>query len=193
MPAGYGVGNHWLFVVDFLTSSVIGHSPPSIIRSAARRLNTKIPGTGKAYSDRLDTLLEGHSLSNKLISAHNCSAVKEIVKEQVDKIDDESKQYMRCAEKKCRRIKSGKIPFSPESSLWIRRCQVYRPILRFHAGKIRNRANLKRSARQCGIRRPLSLSLQELRERLRNAKKKCAYFQRHGQRYRQKHLNKRLM
>ena len=124
MPAGYGVGDHRLFVVDFLTSSVIGDSPPSIIRSAARRLNTKIPGTGKAYSDQLDTLLEGHSLSNKLISAHNCSAVKEIVKEQVDKIDDESKQYMRCAEKKCRRIKSGKIPFSPESSLWIRRCQV---------------------------------------------------------------------
>ena len=29
MPAGYGVGDHRLFVVDFLTSSVIGHSPPN--------------------------------------------------------------------------------------------------------------------------------------------------------------------
>ena len=43
MPAGYGIGDHRLFVVDFLTSSLVGMSPPKIVRAAARRLNNKIP------------------------------------------------------------------------------------------------------------------------------------------------------
>ena len=44
MPAGYGVGDHHLFIINFLTSSLVGASPPLIVRAAARRLNTKIPG-----------------------------------------------------------------------------------------------------------------------------------------------------
>ena len=31
MPASYGVGNHRLFVINFLTSSLIGTTPPRII------------------------------------------------------------------------------------------------------------------------------------------------------------------
>ena len=36
MPAGYGVGNHRLSVVDFLTSSLVGSTPPKIVRAEAR-------------------------------------------------------------------------------------------------------------------------------------------------------------
>ncbi len=42
MPVGYGVGNNRMFVVDFLTSSLVGSTPPKIVHAAARRLNTKI-------------------------------------------------------------------------------------------------------------------------------------------------------
>ena len=45
MPSGYGVGDHRLFVLDFLTYSLIGQTPLQIIHSVARRLNTKIPST----------------------------------------------------------------------------------------------------------------------------------------------------
>ena len=30
MPEGYGVGDHRLFVLDFLTSSIIGKMPPRL-------------------------------------------------------------------------------------------------------------------------------------------------------------------
>ena len=43
MPAGYGNGDHRILVLEFLTSSLIGHDPPKIVRAAARRLNTNIP------------------------------------------------------------------------------------------------------------------------------------------------------
>ena len=42
MPAGCGIGDHRLFVLEFLTSSLIGHDPPKIVRAAARRLNANI-------------------------------------------------------------------------------------------------------------------------------------------------------
>ena len=192
MPVGYGVGDHRLFVVDFLTSSLVGSSPPRIVRAGARRLNTKIPGAAPKYVDKVESLMLRHRVIERLGEAHVASSTKEEVKRKCDKIDTEVKQYMKAAEKKCRRIKSGRIPFSPESSKWIRRAQVYRSILRFHAGKIRNRGNLKRAARRCGISNPLGMSLHEIRARLKVCKEKCNYFRKHGHRFRRKHLRSRL-
>ena len=34
MPVGYGVGDHHLFIIDFLKSCLVSASPPSIVRSA---------------------------------------------------------------------------------------------------------------------------------------------------------------
>ncbi|MEJ2137350.1 MAG: hypothetical protein P8X86_19155, partial [Desulfofustis sp.] len=192
MPAGYGVGDHRLFVVDFLTSSFVGLTPPRIVRAGARRLNTNIEHAEANYNDELQEQVLRHNIIQRFGAAHESSACKQIVKEKCDKIDGEVRQYMRGAEKRCRRIKSGRIPFSPESATWIRRAQVYRSILRYHAGKIRNRGNLKRSARRCGIENPLGLSLAEVRARLKACKEKCNYFRKHGHRYRRRHLRNRL-
>ena len=51
MPAGYGVGDHRLFVVDFLTSSLAGVLPPRIVRAGARRLNANIDHAAANYND----------------------------------------------------------------------------------------------------------------------------------------------
>ena len=136
MPAGYGVGDHRLFIIDFLTSSLVGTSPTLIVRAAARRLNTKIPGTAGKYSEDVERQTLQHRVIERIGNAHETSPTKEEVKRKCDKIDVEVKQYMKGAEKRCRRIKSGRIAFSPESSKWICRAQVYRSILRYHAGKI---------------------------------------------------------
>ena len=186
------MGDHRLFVIDFLTSSLVGNAPPRIVRAQARRLNTNIPRATEKYVEKFEFSLIKHNIIQRLGEAHESSRHKEVVKERVDTIDIETKQYMTNAEKKCRRIKSGRIPFSPESSVWIRRRQVYRSIMRYHAGQIRNRGNLKRAARKCGIKRPLQLPLRELNQRIKVCKKKCDYYKKHRHRDRRKHLNKRL-
>ena len=53
IPGSCGVGNHRLFVLDFLTSYLVGQMPPQIIRSGARRLNTKIPSAKDNYTNVL--------------------------------------------------------------------------------------------------------------------------------------------
>ena len=124
MPVGYGVGDHRLFIIDFMKSCLVGTSPPSIVWLEARRLNSRIPAAAEDYSDIFEHLVLEHKLFERLGKAHELSSVAQIVKENINKIDVESKQYMAHVEKKCRKIKSGKIPFSPDSILWIKHRQT---------------------------------------------------------------------
>jgi hypothetical protein len=111
----------------------------------------------------------------------------------VDAIDEEKAQYMRGAKKRSHQIKSGRIPFSDKSAVWIRRRQVYHSILRYYDGKIYNRrANLKQAARRRGIHNALRTPIKEIWERLKVCEEKCDYYRRHDHRYWRKFLEKRL-
>ena len=85
MPAGYGVGDHRLFVIDFLTSSLVGLSPPCIVRSQARRLNTKIPRAGEKYVEKFENNIIQHNIVQRLGAAHESSTIKWIFRGRVDK------------------------------------------------------------------------------------------------------------
>ncbi len=117
---------------------------------------------------------------------------KEVISAKLNQLDRKGEQYMKHAKKKCHRIISGCIPFSPEASLWIRQCQVYHSLLRWHAGKIRNRGNLKHTAQRCRIDAHFFLMVEELRLRLEICKQKCNYFWKHGKWHHRQHLNQCL-
>jgi hypothetical protein len=162
MPAGYGIGDHWLFVVDLATKDIVGATPPKVIRMASRRLNTKLPLVAAEYSRLLEEMIIKHQLIERVGKAHVSSRSRQSFTRCLNWLDKELGAYMRYAEKNCQNIKSGRIPFSPEASLWIRQTQGYRSLLRYHAGKIRNQGNLKQSARRCNIPDAFSLSIQDI-------------------------------
>jgi hypothetical protein len=83
---------------------------------------------------------------------------------------------MKHAEKKCWRLKSGCIPFSPEALLWIRQCQVYWSLLQWHAGKIRDQGNLKCMVRWCQINAQFQLSVDNIKLHLKICKEMYDYF-----------------
>jgi hypothetical protein len=192
MPFGYGVGNHRAFVFDIPLQSLVGVNPVHIVRPASRRLNSRLPGSNKAYVRSLEKNIVQHRLIKHLHEAHtgNYSAAERA--RRVIVIDKEGKVYMRHTEKICRKIKLCRILFSPEASIWIRRLQVYYSLLRYHKGRVKNQGNLKRAAQRCNIPNPLSLSVLEIYKRLKECKKECLFFQEHGKQFRQKHLNTRL-
>jgi hypothetical protein len=147
MPAGYGIGDHRMFVVDFNAKDIIGQAPPRVIRATSGHLNTRIPRVANKYVRILEEKVLRHQLIERMGAAHTSSKSCRKMTKHINRIDRELGQYMRHAEKKCRKIKSGRIPFLPEASVWIKRTQVYRSLLKYHEGRIRNRGNLKRSAR----------------------------------------------
>ena len=131
----------------------------TIIRSGAKRLDTKIPSTKDNYNNVLENLVLSHFITERMVAGHNASSSVLIVKERIDIIDQEGSQYRHHAKRKCLRIKSGRVPFSSDSFIWIRRCQVYCSIIRHHARDIMKWSNLKRSSWRCGIGGPFQLSL----------------------------------
>ena len=143
MPTGFGVGDHRLFVVDFLTASLVGAAPPQIVQVPSRWLNNKVPRIADQYNKILEKHLVQHRMNTRLLEASDSSATAAEAKMKIDDIDAECVQYKRNAEKRCRKIKSGLIPFSPEASVWICQRQVYQSMLRYKRGQIRHKSNLR--------------------------------------------------
>jgi hypothetical protein len=127
-----------------------------------------------------------------MVAAASSAEPKETISKKLNKLDKEGKACMKHPKKKCWRLKSGRISFSPEAWLWIRQCQVYRSLLRWHAKKVRNWGNLKCTACQSQINAPFQLSVEEIKLRLKMCKEKCNYFCKHGNRHCHQHFNQCL-
>ena len=155
MPVGYGMGDHRCFVVDFSFSSLVGRSLVRVKKLKARRLNTKLPRVAERYNQLLETNLIRHRVDDDHRAAYQAQT-KEEARTALASSEEKSKQYMAHAESKCRKIKAGRIPFSAESVTWIKRGEVYRTLLRYHAGRKVNRGNLKRKCRKLKILRPFT-------------------------------------
>jgi hypothetical protein len=121
-------------------------------------------------------------------AAHQKSKSRALARRHLNKLDKELGQYMRYAEKRCCKIKSGWISFSPEAWLWIRQMQVYQSLLRLHAGQIKNQDNLKQAAMGCIILDAMSLSIEKIYLQLKACVDQCNHFRKHGKYYRHKHL-----
>jgi hypothetical protein len=70
MPAGNGIGNHQLFVIDFASNDIVGTNPPKIICPASRRLNTKLPCVEAEYSRLLEEMIIKHRLIERVGRVH---------------------------------------------------------------------------------------------------------------------------
>ena len=100
MPAGYGIGDHRLFVIDFATQDLIGINPPKIVRPTSRRLNTTLPGVANRYTKKLDELILRHRLIERMGEAHEKSKSRKTFAKRITHLDRELGDYMRFAEKK---------------------------------------------------------------------------------------------
>jgi hypothetical protein len=187
------VGDHCLFVVDFVTALLVGTGcSQQIVRPALCCLNTRIAGCALWYNKALQRNILRHRLLERMVAVATSNQPKAEIAKALNKLDKEGEGYMKHVEKKCCRLKSGRIPFSPEVSLWIRQSQVYRSLLRWHARKIHNCGNLRRTARHCQINAPFQLTVDDIKLRLRICKEKCDYFWKHGKWHQRQHLNQCL-
>jgi hypothetical protein len=189
MPAGFGVGDHRLFVVDFQEESLIGKAPFQVKCFTSHRLNTKVSsGAVRNYLSQLQKNLEHHQLIEHTRELHTKHKSRRKFQQGLNKLNKQSMDLKINTEKKCRKIKSGRIPFSLKAALWIRRSQVYQSLLRYHNGHIRNCENLKRIARHCAIPNCFAITVEEVSLCLKVCTEKCNYFRKHGKQYQQKHL-----
>ena len=72
MLAGFGMGDHRLFVVDINEGSIIGQAPFRILRQTSRRLNTKVSsGATRRYIEQLEKGIIQHQIFDCLQQIHH--------------------------------------------------------------------------------------------------------------------------
>ncbi len=115
-----------MFVVNMQEELLIGQAAFRVIRGESQQLNTKVSRAATAnYVQRLAESLQRHKFLEHMGRIHaKYKKPGKKLRQALAKLDKETEQLMRNAEKKCWRIKSGRIPFSPEAVLWITRMQV---------------------------------------------------------------------
>ena len=100
MPAGFGNGDHRMFVIDFQEESLVGTEPFRVQRFAARRLNTKVSnGATKKYLERLENSIIRHRLLERLASLRTKHTSRRNLQEALNKLDRQTKELMVDAEK----------------------------------------------------------------------------------------------
>jgi hypothetical protein len=71
MPAGFGVGDHRMFIVDFHESSMVGVGPFRVQWFTSRRLNTSVSrGATQKYAERTEAKFAKHHLIKNLGNLH---------------------------------------------------------------------------------------------------------------------------
>ena len=136
----------------------------------------------------LEANLIRHRLIEKLGKAHILGRSKSDTQRRINQVDEHGCQFMTHAERICRKLKSGRICFSPESVIWIKREQIYCSLVEYKQGRNKNRGNLKQAARAQKIKNPFQISLAQLKVNLEVCEERNDYFRMHGARYRKKHL-----
>ena len=144
------------------------------------------------YNTRLEQKIRKHRLIKRIGQVHQAQLPGEEAKQRLDRIDAEGKNYMKNAERKCRKIKSGHIPFSLEAAKWIRRVQVLKSLMKYANSGRGNRGNLHRAAYRAGIISPFRIWEEDLTARIKVAQDQCGYYRRHGKHHRKRHLKDRL-
>ena len=81
----------------------------------------------------------------------------------LENLDQLTEKIVLGAEKRCRKLNAAHCKFSPQVKEWLDRCHAFRALLWLKTGKkVRNKGNVKRFARQCGIINPMQPSESEL-------------------------------
>jgi hypothetical protein len=70
MPFRYGIGDHWMFILDITLKSLVGTNPTKVVQPASRRLNSKVPCCGEAYIESLECNIVQHRLLERLNEVH---------------------------------------------------------------------------------------------------------------------------
>ena len=89
MPAGYGIGDHRLFVIDKLSSLIMGEWLLCIVCLQAQWLKIRISWVAEAYCQWLETLILKHRVIKCTRLVHDQSGSIQEAKAKLDPINKE--------------------------------------------------------------------------------------------------------
>ena len=148
--------DHRLVWLDVPLEIALGHNLPPIVHAKARRLKCEDPRIVAKYQDAFKIFLETNALVEQALwlqsaAVYPCSPIHE---EMYNHIDDMRVAGMKKAERKCRKLKTGAIPFSPAYSAARTRIEAWSLIVKYLRGGEVDTSYLARKAKKAMIDKP---------------------------------------
>ena len=171
LPLFFGVGDHRAILLDIPVYSLLGGDIHKIVRPTSRRLTCSNPEVMEKYNELLETYCIQHKIQKKLYllfpphfpPTPSQSRAIEII----DRVLGEGMEY---AERKCRKIRVGEVPFSEKIAKVGYKIKLWRLVLRHKATNNVNTCTIRRAAKRCGLKKVLSTSLNRAWQNLKKAK-----------------------
>ena len=115
LPFGRLQSDHRGLWLDLKTHQLFGHLPPPIHHPDARRLKMEDPRVVAKYIELLTKYFEEHNLFGRMNKLHTAATypLPQHLRIEYEEIDKIAGELMDKAEKKCRKLHTGEIPWSP--------------------------------------------------------------------------------
>ena len=170
LPFGSGPGDHRPLWVDLSTYSIFGTGSRVHQPTSARKLQCRDPRVMKKYQTALRGHYDTHRLATRafalesqvLASASSSSGLSPSLASEWESLDQLRLQGIREAESNCRKVRTGKIPWTPALS---KALAVHRFWDRFYTRSIGRHVSLsylRRLASQAGISIPSAMPPDEI-------------------------------
>lgn len=186
LPFFFGVGDHRAILIDIPQHSILGGDVHKITRPTARKLVCNKEEVQQKYNNTLETYCIQHRIQEKIYRlfppTFPITKIKQQTLETLDKVISEGMIH---AEKKCRRIRMGEVPFSDTLIKAGMKIRVWNLVIRHKERNTVNTRTIRRLAKKCKLQQVLSESIETARQKLEEAWKQYKKYKKvaHSLRY----------
>ena len=189
------IGDHRSIFIDIPTKILLGENPFKIHRITARRLVCNQPKVVQKYNELLNEQLNNQFTFQQYYKVQEMYKTNQISDHEyimkLNKLDRAITNSIRFAEKRCRKLRAGHVPFSPEIQEAGEIINVWNNIIRKKKGCNISSSYLKRISKKVGILININqISLQECEIERKLATKKYRKLKRNASQNREQFLQK---
>ena len=192
LPFNFAMGDHRGLVVDISQTSLLGKPSHRISRPTGRRLQCQKEETKQRYLNALETFCRRHRILQKLHQVFACPGHPSSVQTKLNSIDELLGYGMRHAEKRCRHLFTGEVPFSPEVAEAGNLVRLWSLVVRYRRGRNVNSRYKRRMAKKCSLKGVLKTPLATARRRKKQAWKQYNKCKKHARRLRDTFMWKKV-
>ena len=192
LPFNFALGDHRGILLDISHTSFLGDTMRTISRHTGRRLQCNLPRIKEKYNYHLEVFCRRHNILTKIHNIMTTIPNRVKLKTILEKIDITLGQGMRMAEKRCRKIFAGEVPFSPDVANAGLKIKLWQLIIRYRRGRNINSKYIRRIAKKCKVKGALRCSLTEAKKRRSIAWKKYNKLKKQARRLRDEFLRRKV-
>ena len=171
LPFGVFPSDHRGMWIDISFHTIFGHNMPRLYRHNVRRLQSDNPRAAKKFRQEYKKIIRQHSIHTRLFDLEKHIGSSLTTTQQCEYEDILKIRYdgIRYANKRCRKIHMGGVPFSDKVGIAEKTIELWKAIITRKLGKKFSSNKIRRLQKLTGIGKALSYTLEEANKNLDTA------------------------